>query len=459
MTEETSGSPTRYRGTIKNLNPRGSHGFIQRTSLTTVEGESVKLASRSDIFFHHDDLFDDEQFSQFRGGDVLDFELAPDDRRENGFRAQRIRGTGAFPIVDGIEIHIDEQRIAHPSVKLRWCIKPETLAHIEANPDVEWALIFIAQVNQGAKKRRKGAKTAVFSAVGAKRIGDSWGYLPFDSPGDYDLVAYLVRSREPMTEKEFVRRIDRAESMYVADPDYVSEDIWNVDGESLRRRLSARLEHLETIAFSSVKVSVAADIFAPPLAGWKKYFAGYFTSRKFEDQCAMRRRLLPSVFPGIIAIALWEFLKRSALFLFGIVHFLAGGNPLPVWEQMFKAYPAFGDGTMNYYEPMTDFSGRKVLLKPIFVLPALTFVVGIYAFPAVIMAIVIFVGGIFALGLVITAIVRIARFFFKENREAQIARIATYATCGIGTAPKDEPRTIRLMWDGVKRNFCRAYSR
>jgi hypothetical protein len=448
MTTIIEATTFRYRGTIK---PNNS-GFIQRTSVTNANGEPVQLVSDSDIFFHGDDLYDGVAVSWLEEGDELEFELANDTRRQNAYRAKRIRSMTFMPISDGLQITFGTTRIDNPTVPFSWCLKPDVIELMREDYTTKWALVVIAQ-KKGDRKR----KSVFCSAIGPKAIAVRRGYLPFTSEGTYDVAAYLVRNQEAMTTEELTHRLRAMEASYTDSRSQAGNNIWNPDGEDIKRTVHSGV--LETVAFCHASVDLPREIFAKPLSAWQRYFANYFTSKSFEDQCMMRRRLLPSIFPGIILILLWEIVKRVSIFGTGIVYFLAGGNPLPVWREMFRLDTFVTRKFEELYQPMGNFKGRRELLRPIYPVMAMLGAWGCYEYPYVALKIVLnivgFIAFFYCLALVISKLAKQT----PARYQAQIDRIETYAVCTADATPKRGPVTVRLVWDGVVRKVCRPYSR
>lgn len=449
----------RYQGTVNKTNGDGTFGYIKRTTITDEYGKPVRLETAKDIYIHEDDCD-----GRLYAGLTVSFEVVADKARPNAFRASDVWMDYEPPIKDGIEIHFDQQVIDHPTVPVRWCISPEILGQMREDADTPWALVFVAQERKpenGSSGRWNRMKNVVKVIDGIKNIGAGRGFITFKSPGDYDLVAYLLKSRDEV--KDFYKRL----KTFVEEPDDVQWVISDSDSVLCYHRKVTFMRSYDTVtSFVHCVVSVPAEIFAKPLPEWVKAWLGYFRLNRPKDECAMRGRLIFAFTLGVVMYVAWEGLKRTWMFLMGIMHFLFGGNPLPVWKSAFGAQlSAYMSGftASREYEPMMSYKGWRFLFIPIVPAVPILGTLAWFFLPwfqgtiltaiGVVAAIITILGAIWLWGF-------ISELLTERNRDAAtqkaLATVEKYATCGYGE-PAKGPMTVTLMWDGIKRAVCRSY--
>lgn len=444
----------RYSGTVISVDrDHGDFAFIDAKSVRKLDGTLPNLGDL-DIFVHHS-----ECQSRLLVGQKLTFAVEPDHKREGAFRASGARDASKYPLEGAVEVHFDERVVDHPMVPIRWCIKPEILRLMRETPDKIWYLAIVAQHSTSP------SKTVLHTVVGMDRIGDGRDYLTFNGPGEYDLAVYLVRS-------------DLSENRFRKDKKDVNEsriNIWDdresyvlsTDGDSLRFFNEAR----ETIiSHSFMMLEVPSGIFAKPLPAWVKNWLGYFGLSRPRDECSMRGRLALAFTLGPVLYVVWEFVKRLYMLILGVVHFVFGGNPLPVWEAAFSpqlsAYISNLRGEYEY-ESLMEYEDWKRLFHPSIWL-VLGGVAAFWAFVPGSHGPITAAGVLIAVIAILIATVVMAghkiQDYLEKRRAAKgkrhteevLARVEAFAVCG--RIPAKGPTTVRLAFSGIKRMVCRTYA-
>lgn len=309
---------TQYSGRIVKVSPRG-YAWIDRNSVTQIDGPPVELFLEKDIYIHHSD-------SKIRlAVDAeITFDIVPDTKRASGFRAvnaKRLRKRAA-----GIDLHVDASRVDNPSVPMRWCFTPEMHKRITEGlkQGYGYAVMLVG-------KRRD-------DHYGYRQVREVFGwkqpftFFTFAAPGDWDVCAilfertnvsttsrstsvllegnlrsvYLSKSRE-MGRKVYDSGIsDLEELQYLENPREISIGGWSSSSQGM------------PIAAQTISVSVPKEIFAPEPSEAVKAYGNYFFRQDPGDQCEFRQRLMMMI-PGFFPWILIETLKRVFLFLFGLV--------------------------------------------------------------------------------------------------------------------------------------------
>lgn len=448
----------RYKGTINKLNGGGDYGYIKRGTITRKDGSPANLASKKDVYIHSDDCN-----VRLDLGMQVTFTIVADQTRPDAFRAAKVREASEFPVEGAVEIHFDDPTIDHPSVPFRWCIKPEVLAYMRSNIDSQWALVIVAQKQREDLSYRwyDRSKTVIQTVNGAERIGDGRGYFSFRSPGDYDFVTYLVKSGEG---RSFWSRLKEA----VDKPGEIN--VWDSDGEEIRtahRELDFITGTSRIIAYDHMKVSVPSEIFAKPLPDWVKDWLGYFQLNRPKDECSMRGRIAFAFTFGVALYLLFELSKRTWILFAGILHFLFGGNPLPVWKEAGapRLSARLGQNLVlsDEHEWMMHYKGWKLLLVPIFPIAVISLTATWFLNPdlrAWYLVVLFIIITIILVALLLGGVNKAIRFYERhtslQKQAAVLTRIETYAMCGRNVPPK-APTNVRLLWSGVKRAVCRTY--
>ena len=459
----------RYMGTIGDL--KGANklsGFIPLGSVKHADGRPATLSTTRDIFIHNDVL--DEV--TIAAGQKIIFQVETDSKRAGGLRARNAVLASSATIEGGVEIHFDEQVIDHPLVPIRWCIKPETFKRIEAAPNRQWALMLIAKTQPDADGNyTQPSRYSFVPVVGVRNIGFNRAYFSFPAPGEYDFAAFLISSDlKPDRLKHLHAEIERY---------YKRGVVWDTFGEEINLRVREYADDPMVIeATTRELVSVPEGIFAKPLPKWKRTWLSYFGLDRPEDECSTRGRSILAFTLGIALFLFWEGFKRSYMLLLGLVHFILGGSPLPIWKVALTprlsaliSRPNGGDE----FEPLTSYRGWRKLLHPALWL-AMCGLAGIYvAFPDTrdsfhrILFMFTFLSSIAFLALIILG-QRFKRWEeTQEEREReradktaeeatrQLTAIRTYAICGV-VEPQQAPASIKLVWTGIKRKVCRTYA-
>lgn len=453
----------RFNGIVNKVNGSGDFGFISRASVKAANGSKASPgATRKDIFVHTDDCT-----FPLAVGKELTFEVKADERRGgDALRAFKVREASKYPVMGGVEVHFDEPVIEYPMVPIRWCIKPELLAYMREHATSTWAMVIVAQPVRRETRYDvdwNASKTVVMTVNGTERIGDSRGYINFRGPGDYDFVTYLLKTDVPASSLwSRLKKVRDSEN---------SVNVWEDDGEELAtsHKLLNFIRSGDTlVAMSHMKVTVPTGIFAKPLPEWVKAWLAYFPLWRLKDECSARGQLALAFTVGVLYYLAFELVKRSWILVLGVLHFLFGGNPFPVWGLAFTSnLSAWTDGFFagGDYEEMMDYDRPwKLLLLP--VVPAIILsVIATWVFvPASHMIVIYVITAIVMIAAIITGL----NYYFKahsarKEEEAMrkgnqaLARVETYAVCGMD-APTKGPITVSLVWNGVKRAVCRNYA-
>lgn len=453
---------TRYKGTITDLKgPNRLSGFIRLNTITHADGRPVSLETKKDIFIHDVDL---DGTTIAEGLEVI-FKITPD-TKQRGLRADGATLASECTIEAGVEIHFDEQVIDHPSVPIRWCIKPDTVKRIEAAPDRQWALMLIAKTRPDSDGDYASPCRYVFkSVVGVEAIAFNKAYFTFPAPGEYDFAAYLISSE--VNSHRLQHLYGEIETYYKRHP------VWDIDSDEINLEVRKYADDPVTIeATARELVSVPEGIFATPLPQWQRTWFGYFRLARPDDECSTRGRSIFAFTLGIPIFLLWEGFKRSYMLLLGFIHLILGGSPLPVWKvAITRQLSAIISGPRGEYEfePLTSYRGWRKLRHPL-VLLGLAGLTGLYlafpggreAFLTVIFAVTTFFG---VISLALFALNQRFKYLEKtreERKQEEVARqmtlIRTYAMCGVDEPLKKAPTSIKLVWTGVKRRVCRTYA-
>lgn len=454
---------TRYKGTVT-VHDEPNFGFIGLNTVTHADGRSASLSTKRDIFVHKNDVDD----SELKVGLEIIFQVNNDDKRGEGLRARHAIAAVATTIENGLEIHIEEVIIDHPLVPIRWCIKAETLKRMEAAPDRQWALFLIAQTvsDTGSPER-----FALKPVIGVRDIGLNRAYFPFPASGEYSLVGYLISSD---------LKPDRQQHLYKEMESYNKRNpVWDMTENEINLGVAEWTDDPVIIeATVHVPVSVPAGIFAKPLPRWARTWLGYFGLERPADECSSRGRIGLAFTLGLAWFLFWETLKRSYMLILGVVHFIFGGSPLPLWKEACapQLSALFSGFTGKYeYERLTSYRGwRKFCHPAIWIL--LCTLAGIFIVFPRIREFMEFMLGFVAVAIFVIILLYnfLVRYFDKqeESREEreraeaakaaeetarQLANIRAYAVCGIGMEPQKAPASIKLVFTGIKRRVCRAY--
>ncbi len=459
----------RYMGAIGDL--KGANklsGFIPLSSVTHVDGRPATLPTTKNIFIHDDDMNE----ATITAGEKVVFQVETDSKRAGGLRARKAVPVSKATIEGGVEIHFDEQLIDHPLVPIRWCIKPETFKRIEAAPERQWALMLIAKTRPDADGNyTQPSRYSFMPIIGVRNIGFNRAYFSFPAPGEYDFAAFLISSNlAPDRLKQLHTEIERF---------YKRSRVWNTFSDEINLEVREYADDPMVIeATTRELVSVPEGIFAKPLPKWQRTWLSYFGLDRPEDECSTRGRSILAFTLGIAWFLLWESFKRSYMLALGLIHFILGGSPLPIWKIAFtprlSALISSPKGS-DEFERLTSFRGWRKLRHPALWL-AMGGLAGVYvAFPnardsfhQVLVIVTLFAGIIFLALLVLSRKFK-RREETQEEREKeqankvaeeatrQLTAIRTYAMCGL-SEPQQAPTSIKLLWTGIKRKVCRTYA-
>lgn len=311
---------TRYMGRIIKTSPKG-YAWIDRSSVTEVDGSPADLATDKDIYIHHTDCE-----LRLDVGLELTFEIVPDAKRASGFRAADAKRVRVRKL--GIDLHVDATRVEHPTVPMRWCFTP----------------VMYKRITEGLKKGYGYAVMLVGrqrnDEYGFREVREVFGwkqpftFFTFTAPGDWDVCAVLFerkdvstvlrstssllevsmrsmfgsRSLGAMGRKTFDHGIGDLEDLqYIEDPWRMSIGRWTDNGQP--------------IAAQTITVSLPKEIFAAEPSEAVKAYGNYFFRHQPGDQCEFRQRLMMMV-PGFVPWVVIEGLKRLGFLLVGVVGLL-----------------------------------------------------------------------------------------------------------------------------------------
>jgi hypothetical protein len=452
-----------YSGQVKMI--RGSYGFIDRNTLRNVTTGDMDLRHETDqdIFFPTKDFPDARVYTG-----ELKFHVVADQKRGQGtFRAVSIQWAS-------IELHFPDRIIDHPTAAVRWCLSAEARQLVAESKDTTWYLAIVAQPRRGSRETSYSHRpgTTFSTWIGLKRIGDGHGFINFSRSGLHDVVAYLVASQSSeKSRKKYFARYDR--------PDKI--DVWEDPEETILATGKNDLPFLENGTPDQVRglahaiIDIPQEIFAKPLSPHLKQWLTYFDGDRPEDECNMRRNVILACTLGPFAFVLWEFVKRLWMLLLGLFHlYLAGGSPLPLWRRAFTSNLSAKISNWNgefEYEPLTDWTDNKLWFHP---LPwtILTAVLawfmlapeGKRSWPIAILC--VFFAVITVIGLLTLFGNGISTFLEQfvndqtyKRKQSILNRIELYASCDLKrTEEVAPPKTVYLVWSGIKRRVCRTYA-
>lgn len=446
-----------YSGTIVKIDASQNYAFIdKRTAITLATGERRRF--KYDVFVRTADL----GFRPMPNQKIF-FDVEKDPRRLGGFRAINVV-RDVLPIENGVDLHIDDPGINHPSVAVRWCVQPEALEYMRTHLDGVWALIIVAQERQHASGNDvwfNPRKTVVMTVNGADAIGNHRGYLPFKAAGDYDVVSYLIHSRR--TRNQFWSLLKTLRERYS-----LGIDVWDGAHEYLVTNADKLYEGFEkdydtVVAYHHLRVRVPADVFAKPLPGWARTWLSYFNLGRPVDECAMRGRMVAAFTLGPFLYLFLETWKRTWLLALGFLHILFGGSPLPCWKM--GVLPAFNAPlrvvAVDEFELLGYARDRFYLMPaiPISLIGVVYLGTWLWRFEdfrySFVIIVVILIGA-FIYGLGSAGFVLWRQSLNKPSAKKALEKIETYAVCRT-EQPASGPVSIKLIWTGFKNSVCRSY--
>lgn len=383
-------------------------------------------------------------------------------------------------LVEGIELHPPKKAIDHPVVTLEWCVSREITNLMRAHPDHQWAMLIVAQErlevgSDGLLGFSKAKREERVLIEGIRRIGDGRTPFTFRAPVNYDVAIFLVRSKETSREyaQSFWKRLraitKRSSRGYSDEYNYDISDA--VVEDKANPNAFSRSDYMTLVATDNIIVSVPDGIFAKPKPK-RIALVRAFGFNVGDDECDLRGRLIACFFASPIFLTL-QLLWRGHLALSSVLHFLVGGNPIPVIASAFSWrtwWPAAGWFGQEVWDPIEFFHGEKPrgYLLPGLVLFALGYLWSVFFggnvpfLGATLQAIAIGV----PIGITLIVLFVLAISFFFGNilgpllekwqpvrAEKEIQRVEEYALCG--TERPEGPRTFRLMASNLKSMVCR----
>lgn len=429
----------RYRGRVVKLGQ--NYAFIDKATVVTLDGE-VFLATEHDIYVHKCEFVGDA----FAVGMDLSFQVMIDDRRKkkNALRAVKVRYAG-------VELHFPERVIDHPSVPVNWCFKPAVLDYIRSKPKHAFALVVGAVIPDAPSSTK-----VLEMDIGLDALRDGASFVTFYAPGDYEVYVYLVEyycSERGARNAWFGVKIDT--QRYCPK---LHEEI-AVEGRYDLPFLELKHNEGKVVAISTLTLSVPDGIFADKqLTGWKLNWFLYFWDKDLVDDCDRRGKKIFAFSIGFLVYALWEFLKRGYFFFWGLFSFFVGNKPSFAWKETFSSNLSADIDEVRYAEnePLMEYQGWNELTRPWIVLLLLCCIGVMVWLPDIAIALS-GLAGLVALGMLA---VYIWRRYFRKTEEQVFAKKFELmeASLACGAQPAKKPVSVRLLWSGIKRRFCRSYS-
>ncbi len=429
----------RYRGRVVSLGKNCA--FIGKGTVVTLDG-ATKLPVEYDIYdiFVHKDEFIGEAFAV---GMDLTFLVEADDRskNKNALRAVKV-------LYAGVDLQFPEQYVDHPTVPVTWCFKPAVLEYMKSRPDRTFALV-IGAVMPDAPSRTK----VLEMNIGLGAIKNGAAFVSFYAPGDYEVYIYLV---EYEYSEKTVRKV------------YAEVDACRFDPKTEYGRVT--IDHGYDLPFighgqiagkvvtvSTLTLSVPDGIFAKPMTGWKLSWFEYFWNNDLLDDCDRRGKQWFAFTLGIPAFVVWELLKRSYFFFWGLWSFLAGYHPGFAWRETTSSYLSADFDEVKYANKsrLMKYDGLTELLRPGVMLFLLGAMIATFLIPKVLITIGFILG---VVGLVVLAYL-LWRHFSREAEKKAVSKkwegLEASLLCGV--QQENRPVTAKLFWTGIKRTVCRNY--
>lgn len=380
---------------------------------------------------------------------------------------------------DGLNLAIDREETAVPTIPIRWCIGKELVEKLLTDSkNYKPFILFVIRDEQGRENRV------------LVPLSQEMTYLSFQRPGDNRVVATVVRgwiSPSMMSDLQETY-LSRSRGFYCT-------DVLNSDGDSF-------LYHINSIGFAKMIVNVPKGVFAPEPSAWMEWWVNLLYEDEPRDECWFRKRCLfaftiqPALVALLAGLGFFRLLLVALFFSFlGFVKDLDFGRILrslkndPIFSGWHEAAKVFGE-TKYAFTPVVSFKGRKTRLlacvpfTPIY--PALITLfylndyVGLYylgTFPMVIAAGVLI--PVVALGMIDLGRILLAYCFLgklddeemeqqrkqKEEEDSRklIEEVSALVCNGditpsISSLPL-EKRTLYLRFLALKAMICRPYAR
>ncbi len=306
-------------GRIITKNSKG-YAWIDRKSVTEIDGSPADLATDKDIYLHGTD-----SGPWLKVGLELTFEIVPDTKRASGLRAIDARFVRRRAL--GIDLHVDATRVDNPAVPMRWCFTPEVHKRITDGLRLGYgyAVVLIGgrrDDDYGFRQERAvfGWKQPFtffsFMAEGDwsvcallyERTMVSTTYRSTSSLLEVDLRSKLLSKERFMRRKQFDFHVpDLEELHYLENPGHLEPRQWS--------------EYGIPIAAHTINVSLPKEIFAPEPSEAVKAYGNYFFRQQPEDQCEFRQRLMLMT-PGVIPWFIIEGLKRLSFLIASALYLL-----------------------------------------------------------------------------------------------------------------------------------------
>ena len=357
---------TRYQGTITKINRNAGYAWISRKTVCFKSGEPADLQTGKDIIIYPKDCDFEYEVDM-----IVRFELTNDSTRAHAYRALVANAVSKNGVADfsrhGIDLHIDNTAIEHPSVPMRWCFSATMHAHVVAGlrEGKGYAVLLRARKARDDEygyheiREIKGWNQP-FSIVGFSRPGD-WivDIILFERENQSDgedtsnALKLALRNRLLVIHKGLVSKYER----FIPTP----ADI-GLSGHHSRRLKVSESGYTGfgvAISTTSLKVSVPRDIFAKEPSPAVKAYLNYFSKTTVVDECAIRGRWLWMI-PGVVPWLLLEGFKRILNSLGAIIAlllaikgsgkaFLYTFKPQVNFHQILSGYDSNLETTKNKY--------------------------------------------------------------------------------------------------------------
>jgi|GEM_PF-2722075 len=492
---------TLYTGVIKDISKNGKYGFIDRKEVYRRDGIKADLKTRSDVFIHCGSGHFGTYPENFKEGVRVSFYLSEDTKRKNAYRVTSAQLCPVAVVRDAIELHFDQRHLDHPMIPIRWCITPEMFKVMRENITSFWYIAIVAQKRPKNEKGHFDARHTIFKSIlGLDNISLGQGFLEMKASGEYDIVAYLVESPLPSNKVRANHRETDIRTICVW-RDFKDMEI-TVNPVMLDFMDGAQRERVH--ALTTVPVSVPTEIFAKPIPEWVRTWLSYFLLDRPKDECRARWHIPFAFTFGVIIYLALEGFTRAWWLLIGLLHILPGGSPMPAWRfafarQLSVPYPSDPLGKDEYKD--LEFYEKKwcFLLRPLVLIIIAIATVVCVIFPIVpkmvastALAGILIFGVYFVLSKLFPKwftepteeekrkkewdekqaafTARIERkerekLFAQQKAEKKYAKaldqVAQFAVCNADipdVQSKPQPRSITLVWSGIKRKVCRPYN-
>lgn len=308
----------KIKGRINKVNPNKPHGWISWKGLVQLDGQSVNLRSRKDIFVHADNCS-----APLRAGMEVVFDCEPDPTRADAFRAVAVEMFVPEPL--HVELHIDDTEVSHPTVPMRMCFSPQTHARMVEGlkQGYGYALLLVAR-----------REDDIFGKSETRQILtplQPFSYVTFTRPGNWDVSLILFERRlvQPgnNTRNRLIRLLSHRflSNSWGEGYDYRLPDC-ALDGlraEDVLHMIYSQFDadEFQPIGAHQITVEIPNEVFAQ-VSPATRSFANRFFKSKLDDECRLRRRLAFMWTLGLLPYLLVEGWNRGRQFIGGLVQLL-----------------------------------------------------------------------------------------------------------------------------------------